>query len=1092
MLALLNEFFTSPFIPHGHCYLWKPELVWLHVASDSLIALSYYSIPLTLVYFVRKRRDLPFDWIFLLFSAFIIACGTTHLMAVWTLWYPTYWVSGFVKLVTAGISAYTAIQLVSLIPQALALPSPAQLEEKNHQLAKEIRDRITAESQLQLAHQQLQFHIENSPLAVVEWNDQFQIQRWSPRAERIFGWQAGETLGRHPFDWSFVFADDIDGVTCAINRLLDGSEGRSVYHNRNYTKAGEVLHCEWYNSVLRDESGQLISILSLALDVTEREQAAAAIERINLELEERVERRTAELQQTNEKLLTEIRERQQAEQALERERQQLRQIITNAPMAIAVFDPQMRYVAHSQTWLTMQGLTEKSLLDRHHYEIFPDIPDRWKQIHQRALAGEVLSSPEDAWERADGSVAYVRWAVHPWFTPEGTIGGIIIASDRINELVEAREAALEATKVKSQFLANMSHEIRTPINGVLGMAGLLLQTPLTSQQLDYGRAIRSSAEHLLVVINDILDFSKLEAGEMQLQHLDFDLDCCLESVVDILAAPAEEKGLELTVLVEGDVPRQLQGDAGRLRQVLLNLAGNAIKFTEAGEVAITASVSDTGASAPEPAVTLRFEVTDTGIGIAPDDQVKLFRSFSQVDASSTRQHGGTGLGLVICKQLVELMGGAIGVESTPGQGSTFWFTAVFDRQTTATVPTIPEALAQLKLLVVEDNTRVRQGVRQRVGAWGMQVDEASDRASALQALQGSATRGNAYDIVLLDLQLPDRQGSLLVSAIRSDSRLAQTKLILMTTLQHQEEARRFQEDVSGYVLKPIRTSRLFNRLLEAIAPDSLLEEENPSPSPDNSDRSVRHTLKILLVEDHPVNQTVTLSQLQVLGYAADCVSNGQEALTQLQQQDYDIVLMDCQMPVLDGYEATQALRRREGERRHTIVIALTAHALPAEREKCLAVGMDDYLSKPIEPDALQGAIARWTTLATPPAATEVATEPSPALNETLLDGERLQRISRGRVSVQRKLLQMFVENARRGLEQIHLALQVEDFATVEQQAHRIKGASANVGVRSLPELAAQLEQQAREQVIEGAAERLEALECHLMQIEAFLSTWQGT
>ena len=1279
MLALIPNFLSSGFIPHGHCYLWKPQLVGLHLVSDLLIALAYYSIPLMLVFFVRKRRDVPFSWMFLLFGGFIVACGTTHIMAVWTLWHPNYWLSGFIKAITAGISAYTAVQLLPLIPQALALPSPAQLEQANRQLAKEISDRIAAESKLQQALQQLQFHVENSPLAVIEWDNTFRVQRWSQQAENIFGWKAEEVLSQHLLNLQFVFAEDLDGVTRNMSHLLDGSEPRLICQNRNYTKQGAVLHCEWYNSALLDETGNLVSVLSLALDVTQREQATIALEKANLELEERVEKRTAQLRQANENLLVEVRDRQAAEmaltkseeqykavvqtagsvlicldrehrilewnqeaervlgwqrsdvlgkdyfelclpdssrdvvtadfqkalageptrnfenpvvikgdrirlllwnvtqlqdntgnaigviasgqditerkqiqEALEKERQQLRQIITCAPVAMAIFDTQMCYLAHSDTWITDQGLQGSSIIGRSHYEVFPDIPEHWKQMHQSALAGEVIVKPEDVWERADGSKVYLRWAIHPWYTAEGQVGGIVITSDRINELVEARETALAAARLKSQFLANMSHEIRTPMNGVLGMAGLLLQTPLTPQQLDYGRTIRSSAEHLLMVINDILDFSKLEAGEMQLEKLDFDLDNCLESVVDILATQAEEKELELAILVDSNVPRQLQGDPGRLRQVLLNLVGNAIKFTDVGEVVVKATLEqesggqgagsngatevkgargqgeaplvesppappslsplpllELGESNLQPAnsVRIRFEVTDTGIGISPEDQQKLFQSFVQVDASTTRRYGGTGLGLVICKQLVELMGGEISVESMLNQGSTFWFTALFCKQTAPVKTAIPPTLSKLKLLVADDNTMIRQAVRQLAQGWGMQMDEAADSTTAISALRSSAERGCPYDLALLDLQLPDQQGAMLVPMIRSDPILAQTKLILMTTMHQREQAESFRSmDVSGYILKPVRASRLFDSLKSAFAEHvscaiasvgtHTWETAVDSTQQASIARSVNSSLKILLVEDHPVNQAVILNQLQMLGYEADYVGNGQEALDRLQEKNYDIVLMDCQMPVLDGYQTTQELRRREGSARHTVVIALTAHALPADRDKCLVAGMDDYLSKPIEQEALGATIKHWAKLTTKckVVGTQSDAQNPPqssvsSMDKIPLDLERLNRISRGKVPFQQQLLQAFLKNAQPGLEQMRVAIQVGDCLTLEQQAHRIKGSSANVGVRLMPDVAAHLERQAREKTLEGATEQLEALERQLEQVKAFLRNW---
>ncbi len=1375
MLAPLADWFLEPFIPHGHCYLWKPWLVGLHVVSDSLIALAYYSIPLTLIYFVRKRRDLPFDWIFLMFGAFIVACGTTHILEVWTLWYPHYWFSGFIKAITAVVSLCTAILLVPLIPKALALPSPAQLEAANRQLENEIRERKTAETNLENALQQLRFHVENTPLAVIELNNEFRVQRWSQQATHIFGWQAQEVLNQRLDEWQFVYEEDVPRVQQDMSCLLDGSKPHISGKNRNYTKDGSVIYCEWYNSVLWNELGELVSILSLALDVTERTRAEQALqasearyrtlietspdaigvsdldgnllfcnrqvallqgyeseaeilelnvfqliapeERSRMEdslqtiqkmgsirnveytmlkkdgsrfpaelsaslirdaqdnpqaiislvrditerkaaedalkkskedLALRVEQRTAQLKTVNEHLLIEIQERRLAEEALrqsearlnlalsaaqmgawdwdilcdrlswsdgvetllglepgafdgtykaflkclhpddrpvvtqalyhsvetgadyevetrivcpdgtirwvaskgavlrnpisiaermtgtvmditkrkqvelalERERQQLQQVITCAPVAMAMFDTQMRYVAHSQKWITDNSLEGQVIIGRSYYDIFPDMPERWKAKHQCALQGEVISESEDVWERADGTIVYQRWAIHPWYTPDGKVGGIILATVPINELVKAREAALEAVRIKSEFLANMSHEIRTPMNGVLGVAELLLQTPLTSQQLDYARTIHSSASHLLNVINDILDFSKLEVGEMQLEQIDFDLDSCIESVVDVLATQAEEKRLELAILVESDVPRMLQGDPGRLRQILLNLVSNAIKFTAAGKVVVKASIELEGSNElkvggsnqcltlqpvtqiqPSNRLKIRFEVTDTGIGISAADQKKLFQAFSQVDASTTRQYGGTGLGLAICKQLVELMGGEIGVESVLGQGSTFWFTLPFGIPIVMEATTVPSALSQLRLLVVSDNVMTGQAVRSYCTGWGMQVDEAADTTATLNALRSSITQGHPYDVALIDLQLPDNQGALIVSMFCSDPTFAQTKLIVMTTLHQRDSLNELESmDISGYLIKPIRASRLLDSLMSAC-----VQQESSVLAPNNSTKhwkskletaaktkqqKFHHSLlKILLVEDHPVNQMVILNQLQMLGYEADYVDNGRDAIAKLTQQTYDIVLMDCQMPVLDGYETTKQLRHREGSHRHTIVIALTAHALPSDRDKCLAAGMDDYLSKPIEQDALGTMIDRWAKLIAKP---EVRTTLEPSglsVDETPLDLERLNNLSRGKVSFQQRLVETFVKNAQPGLEQMRHALQVNDFMTIEQQAHRIKGASANVGVRWMPDVAAQLERQAREKKLDGAQERLEALERQLEQVKVFLNNW---
>jgi CheY-like chemotaxis protein len=648
----------------------------------------------------------------------------------------------------------------------------------------------------------------------------------------------------------------------------------------------------------------------------------------------------------------------------------------------------------------------------------------------------------------------------------------------------------------------------------------------------------------------------------------------------------------------------LQGDPGRLRQILLNLVGNAVKFTEVGEVVVKAfielkverlkvessnelkverlkvegsnelkverlkvegsnelkverlkvessnelKVESSNQSfnlqpsnlqpatstnlqpsnlqpatstnlqpsnlqpatqiQPSDSVKIRFEVTDTGIGISAADQQKLFQAFSQVDASTTRQYGGTGLGLVICKQLVELMGGEIGVESELGQGSTFWFTASFGIPLVPEATAVPIALSQLKLLIVSDDAITGQFVQTYCTGWGMQIDETADTTATLNALRSSVAQGHLYDVVIVDLQLPNRQGELVLSMIRCDPTLSQTKLIVMTNIHQRHSVQELElMDISDYLIKPVRASQLFDSLMRACG-----KQESSAFAPNNGikgwelgiekqanikEQKPEHPrLKILLVEDHPVNQMVILNQLQILGYEADCVDNGKEAIAHLTQQNYDIVLMDCQMPVLDGYEATKELRRREGSHRHTVVIALTAHALPTDREKCLAAGMDDYLSKPTDQEALGAAIEHWAKHIAKPIVVKTHSEAintheprTLSLEETPLDLERLNNISRGKVAIQQRLVQAFVENAQPGLEQMRLALQMNDFLTVEQQAHRIKGASANVGVLLMPDVAAQLERQAREKILEGATERLDALEKQLEQVKNFLNTW---
>ncbi len=820
-----------------------------------------------------------------------------------------------------------------------------------------------------------------------------------------------------------------------------------------------------------------------------------------------------------------ISDRKQMETAIERERQQLQQIVNCAPVAIAMFDTQMCYLAHSSQWLTHHGLdsfgqsqnpgsnnsTQPSLIGRNYYQVLSDIPERWRKAHQRALQGEIVSVTEDLWQKLDGSSTYIRWTLSPWYLAEGEIGGIAIAIDCIDELVKAREAALESARFKSQFLANMSHEIRTPMNGVLGMAGLLLETPLSTQQYDYAKTIRASAQHLLSIINDILDFSKLEAGEMHLEQFDFNLYESVEQVLDLLGTQAEAKGLDLSFLFDPNLTRNLQGDPVRLGQILLNLVGNAIKFTEVGEIIIQASaIAET-----EETASIRLSVKDTGIGISPEGQNKLFQSFSQVDASTKRQYGGTGLGLAICKQLVEMMGGQIGVESQLGEGSTFWFTAEFKKQLHFTpIEVSPHCkLPSLRVLVVDDNPRIRQSVRELTQAWGMHTDDAANAKEAWNALQQTVQINQPYDVLLLDLQLPSKEGLQLLESLHYNRDLfeshlfPETQVILMTNQSQRDIAESLlSKGVSSYFFKPVRASRLFDTLINVVnGPSSSGTALGTLHAP----ITPAYAINILVAEDNLINQAVILSQLEMLGYHPDCVTNGIEALECMTKKTYDLVLMDCQMPVMDGYAATKELRRREEVQRHTIVIALTANAMRGDRQKCLDAGMDDYLSKPIEREDLAAAIRRW--IHKKPGPDNCLQVPSPiqiprieptaipsslltlnpvsplsiSLSECPVNMERLLKVTRGNLSLQQRLLGVFIDKIPEDIEAITQALVQQDLLTVEHCAHRIKSAASNVGIFSMSAIAAQLESLARHQTLEGMTELVSQLPIILEQVRCF-------
>ncbi|MFH1907775.1 MAG: response regulator, partial [Chloroflexota bacterium] len=776
-------------------------------------------------------------------------------------------------------------------------------------------------------------------------------------------------------------------------------------------------------------------------------------------------------------LLRNITARRQAEAELLRQKQYFEALVFNSPTAIVVLDNNERIVSCNPAFETLFGYATDEIKGASIDELIttPETAAEAVRYTEQAMSGSVHGFGQR--RRKDGTLVEVEIFGVPIIVGGENVGALGMYHD-ISDLTRARREAEEASRAKSEFLANMSHEIRTPMNGVIGMLELALDTSLTPEQRDYLSTSLQSAEALLTLLNDILDFSKIEARHLDLEVIEFNLRNTVEDVAYTLAKRAQDKGLEMAALIHPDIYSNLRGDPGRVRQILVNLVGNAIKFTERGEVVIRAepiSVTETHA-------TVRFSVQDTGIGIPPEWQAAVFERFTQADGSTTRKFGGSGLGLTISKQLVEAMGGAIGVESEPGKGSTFWFRVQFEKQAEDQVeqPPSPVDLLDTHILCIDDNATNRMILIKMLSGFGCRVDAVESGAEGLDMLRAAHRARDPYRLILLDMQMPAMDGEQTARAIKSDPTGRDVKIIILTSMGERGDVKRLDAlGCSAYLHKPVKQLLLYEALVAVLGSQPRKPGTGRLVTRHTLSEQKRQGLRILLAEDNLINQKLAVVLLQKAGFSVDTVENGLQAIEKVQKEPYNAVLMDVQMPEMDGFEATRRIRRWEGGEKHIPIIAMTAHVLKGDRERCLEAGMDDYVSKPLEPQAFLAALDRWALPhaegAPRPAdkmETQAQSDPVPAEGlpadapvrsfitaeaDTPLDLQMaLPRFNDDRAFFL-ELCQEFMAHLPDRIQGMQAALKSGDANTLSRLAHNLKGISANFSAGPLSGLAAQLE-----------------------------------